>query len=93
MSGRKVAKRACDGCKIRKIKCTEVSPCEGCIAAGIACTFVKHPQTRGPRKLRKSTLEEITQTQRQWADTGLTATAVVVPNGGAADNLESALCV
>lgn len=66
MSGRKVVKRACDGCKIRKIRCNEVAPCEGCVAAGISCTFVKHPAVRGPRKLRKSTLDEIAQTQKQW---------------------------
>jgi hypothetical protein len=73
MSGRKVLKRACDGCKIRKIKCSEVAPCEGCMLAGIACTFVKHPATRGPRKLRKSTLQEIsqTQTQQQWEQLAL----------------------
>ena len=64
MSGRRVAKRACDGCKIRKIKCSEDSPCHGCLAAGIACTFVKSPGTRGPRRLRKSTLQEIQQTQQ-----------------------------
>ena len=90
MSGRKVAKRACDGCKIRKIKCTEVSPC---IAAGIACTFVRHPQTRGPRRLRKSTLQEIAQTQQQWADTGLAAAAVAPQDGGPTASLESALYV
>ena len=75
MSGRKVAKRACDGCKIRKIKCTEVAPCAGCIAAGIACTFVKIPSTRGPRRLRRSTLQEIAQTQQQWEDLALASPA------------------
>ena len=68
MSVRKVVKRACDGCKVRKIKCSEIAPCEGCIQAGIACTFIKNPRSRGPRRLRKSTLEEIEQTQRQWED-------------------------
>jgi hypothetical protein len=70
-------KRACDGCKIRKIKCSEIPPCEGCKAAGIACTFVKHPAARGPRKLRTTTLNEITRTQKQWAD-------LAVPSPGAA---------
>lgn len=69
-SGRKLAKRACDGCKIRKIKCTVVVPCEGCVAAGIACTFVKQPSIRGPRRLTKSTLREIAQSQQQWEDLG-----------------------
>jgi len=68
MSGRKVAKRACDGCKIRKIKCTEVAPCDGCVAAGVACTFVKQPSIRGPRRPRQNTLNEISRTQQQWED-------------------------
>lgn len=68
MSGRRVAKRACDGCKIRKIKCTEVVPCDGCLAAGIACTFVKQASVRGPRKPRQSTLNEISRTQQQWEE-------------------------
>ena len=71
MSSRKVAKRACDGCKIRKIRCSEVAPCAACVASGIACTFVKHPATRGPRRLRRSTLQEIAQTQQQWEDLAL----------------------
>ncbi|KEF56223.1 uncharacterized protein A1O9_07804 [Exophiala aquamarina CBS 119918] len=79
MSGRKLAKRACDGCKIRKIKCTELAPCDGCIAAGIACTFVKHASTRGPRRPRKSTLDEIRRTQREWEDLGLAEAAPPVP--------------
>ena len=75
MSRRRVAKHACDGCKIRKIKCTQSSPCEACLLAGIACTFVNSPKSRGPRKLKDSTLKEIQQTQQQWADTGLAAAA------------------
>lgn len=83
MSGRKVAKRACDGCKVRKIKCSEVAPCEGCVQAGIACTFIKNPRSRGPRRLRKSTLDEIELTQRQWEDSTQRqweATGLVVPS-------------
>lgn len=71
MSVRKIAKRACDGCKIRKIKCSEAAPCEGCAAAGIACTFVRRPASRGPRKLRRSTLQEIQGTQQQWEQLAL----------------------
>jgi hypothetical protein len=65
MTERKAIKRACDGCKIRKIKCSEVSPCEGCVAIGIHCTFKKGQRTRGPRNLRAKTLQVIAQTQRQ----------------------------
>lgn len=63
---RKITKRACDGCKIRKIiKCSGLSRCDGCVAVRISCTYLRHPSTRGPRKLRQSTLQEIAHTQRQ----------------------------
>ena len=92
MSRRRVAKHACDGCKIRKIKCTESSPCEGCLQAGIACTFVNYPKGRGPRKLRDSTLQEIQQAQQQWEETGLAATATAAQSlGSDASNAESLL--
>ena len=60
---RKVTKRACDGCKIRKVKCSETPPCTGCVAVAIPCTFNKRQNTRGPRSLRAKTIQEITQTQ------------------------------
>ena len=63
MSGRKLARRACDGCKIRKIKCSETSPCTGCQNAGIVCTWLKQSQARGPRRLRDATLQEIRKAQ------------------------------
>ncbi|KAI8174855.1 putative sucrose utilization protein SUC1 [Colletotrichum sp. SAR 10_75] len=64
-TGRKIGKRACDACKIRKIKCTEVPPCHGCVAIGTACTFNKVPATRGPRNLRAKTIRQIAQAQQQ----------------------------
>lgn len=63
MSGRKLARRACDGCKIRKIKCSETTPCEGCKNANISCTWLKQAQPRGPRRLRDATLQEICKAQ------------------------------
>jgi len=63
MAGRKLARRACDGCKIRKIKCSETSPCTGCQSADIACTWLKQSQPRGPRRLRDATLQEIRKAQ------------------------------
>lgn len=63
MSGRKLARRACDGCKIRKIKCSETSPCDGCRSANIPCTWLKQAQPRGPRRLRDATLQEIRKAQ------------------------------
>ncbi|OLN88505.1 putative sucrose utilization protein SUC1-like protein 1 [Colletotrichum chlorophyti] len=64
-TGRKIGKRACDACKIRKIKCTEVPPCDGCVAIGTACTFNKVPATRGPRNLRAKTIRQIAQAQQE----------------------------
>ncbi|KAK8110846.1 NADP-dependent oxidoreductase domain-containing protein [Apiospora kogelbergensis] len=58
-----LVKRACDACKIRKIKCSETSPCNGCTASGIACTFRKLQATRGPRSLRAKTIRKISETQ------------------------------
>lgn len=60
----KLVKRACDPCKIRKIKCSEVSPCSGCISAGIECTFNRTPSTRGPRTLRAKTIHRIASKRR-----------------------------
>ena len=64
---RKVIKRACDACKIRKIKCSELPPCGGCAASGISCTFRKTPSTRGPRNLRPKTISQISKRQKQYA--------------------------
>ncbi|KAI3399487.1 hypothetical protein diail_6749 [Diaporthe ilicicola] len=60
---RKIGSRACDGCKIRKVRCTEEPPCTRCFSIGIECTFNKRQATRGPRSLRAKTLQEIQNTQ------------------------------
>lgn len=60
---RKIGSRACDGCKIRKVRCTEEPPCTRCSSIGIACTFNKRQATRGPRSLRAKTLQEIQNSQ------------------------------
>src|SRR5689334_8299418 len=75
----KLVKRACDPCKVRKIKCSEVPPCNGCISAGIECTFNKAQATRGPKSLRARTIEKIARTQRSQAS-----------GGGAAGSLSTA---
>lgn len=67
---RKIGSRACDACKIRKVRCSEVPPCTRCASIGIECTFNKRQATRGPRSLRAKTLAEIrafqeTQEQQQ----------------------------
>jgi hypothetical protein len=60
---RKIGSRACDGCKVRKVRCTEAPPCDRCVAVGIACTFNKVQAARGPRSLRAKTIQQIQATQ------------------------------
>lgn len=65
-----LVKRACDACKIRKVKCSETSPCRGCVASGIECTFKRLQATRGPRSLRAKTIQKISATQHGARDHG-----------------------
>ncbi|KAF4345907.1 sucrose utilization SUC1 [Fusarium beomiforme] len=58
-SRQKLARRACDSCKVRKIRCSETPPCTACEASGIECTFNRLQGTRGPRGLRPRTLDKI----------------------------------
>ncbi|WQF77650.1 hypothetical protein CDEST_02664 [Colletotrichum destructivum] len=83
-SGRKIGKRACDACKIRKIKCTEVPPCDGCAAIGTACTFNKVPATRGPRNLRAKTIRQIAQAQQETAASATAPTNSTSPTSDGA---------
>ena len=62
---RKVGRRACDGCTIRKVRCSETPPCVRCINVGISCTFNKRPKKRGPRQLRNKTIQVINEVQFQ----------------------------
>ncbi|KAM0274298.1 hypothetical protein ACHAQH_007972 [Verticillium albo-atrum] len=62
---RKIGSRACDACKIRKVKCTEIPPCRRCSTIGIECTFNKGQATRGPRSLRAKTWQQIRDAQQQ----------------------------
>lgn len=67
-SRQKLARRACDSCKVRKIRCSETPPCTGCAASGIDCTFNRLQATRGPRGLRAKTLDKIERRRRGRAD-------------------------
>ncbi|EFX05285.1 major facilitator superfamily transporter [Grosmannia clavigera kw1407] len=64
-TGRKIgSKRACDGCKVRKVRCSGAVPCGGCRAAGMPCTFLRNPAVRGPKSLRAKTMLLIAKTQQ-----------------------------
>ncbi|RAL16961.1 Zn(II)2Cys6 transcription factor [Aspergillus homomorphus CBS 101889] len=59
-----ITKKACDGCKIRKIRCGGGQPCQSCSNARIKCTYIRVQQPRGPQKLRATTKYLIDQAQR-----------------------------
>ncbi|KAL3491000.1 fungal-specific transcription factor domain-containing protein [Aspergillus germanicus] len=51
--------RACDGCKVRKVKCNLASPkCSSCVAVDINCTFTTQVRKRGPRPTRLPTASD-----------------------------------
>ena len=59
-----MTKRACDGCKIRKIRCGGGHPCKACTNARLKCTYIRVQQTRGPQRLRSTTKFLIDQAQK-----------------------------
>ncbi|KAL4974677.1 fungal-specific transcription factor domain-containing protein [Aspergillus desertorum] len=59
-----ITKKACDGCKVRKVRCGGGNPCRPCLNARIQCTYNRMHQTRGPQKLRAATRHLIEQNQR-----------------------------
>ncbi|CDM38447.1 Zn(2)-C6 fungal-type DNA-binding domain [Penicillium roqueforti FM164] len=68
MSARSPAtKTACDGCKIRKIRCRDGHPCQGCRNSRIKCTYLRAQKPRGPQRLRFATQYLIDQVQREVA--------------------------
>ncbi|VUC27029.1 unnamed protein product [Clonostachys rosea] len=50
--GRKIARRACDLCRDRRIQCTfpdeSATACRRCLQAGVSCTFLTERKPRGP---------------------------------------------
>ncbi|KAK7210811.1 hypothetical protein V2G26_017989 [Clonostachys chloroleuca] len=50
--GRKIARRACDLCRDRRIQCTfsdeSAAACRRCLQAGVSCTFLTERKPRGP---------------------------------------------
>lgn len=63
------SRRACDGCRIRKVKCSGSSPCTQCGHLGLRCTFDKPTQGRKPR-IRNRLIRELRQ--KHGSSTSLT---------------------
>ncbi|KKK11853.1 hypothetical protein P175DRAFT_0343013 [Aspergillus ochraceoroseus IBT 24754] len=73
-----ITKKACDGCKVRKIRCGGGQPCHSCINARVKCTYLRAHQRRGPQKLRPMTKFLIEQAQ----GTGSTHSAQMAGDAG-----------
>ncbi|KAI9695164.1 MAG: hypothetical protein M1820_008870 [Bogoriella megaspora] len=61
------AKRACDACHRRKVKCIGdgSSPCKNCASAGLQCTYNAVPQKKGPKGSRAKVISELRETQQR----------------------------
>lgn len=51
--------RACDPCRLRKIRCNGGFPCEPCLKAEFECSFAKKPLKPGPKGPRAATSRRI----------------------------------
>ncbi|CZT18852.1 uncharacterized protein RCC_04697 [Ramularia collo-cygni] len=49
-----VAKRACDCCRKRKVRCDGREPCSPCQKAAIRCAYIEPPKKKGPKGLRSA---------------------------------------
>ena len=61
------AKRACDCCHKRKVKCigNGTRPCRNCASAGLSCTYNAIPQKKGPKGSRAKVISELRETQHR----------------------------
>ncbi|RSL49833.1 hypothetical protein CEP54_012235 [Fusarium duplospermum] len=50
--------RACEACRMRKIRCDRSNPCSNCRTAGLACQVVNSRTDSGPKRDRIAQLEE-----------------------------------
>lgn len=49
-------RQACDGCRVRKIRCDGAYPCSSCIDNACNCTYFAVPKKTGPKGRRKARL-------------------------------------
>ncbi|OJD34150.1 c6 transcription factor [Diplodia corticola] len=76
------AKKACDKCRLRKIKCDLTQPCASCTARNFECTYQTPHRKRGPAGRR---LAEIRQ-QQGWRSAEQLQTPTISP-GRSVDHL------
>lgn len=57
------AKRACDACHRRKIRCIGSNPCQNCSQASLSCTYNAVPRKKGPKGNRAKVISELRASQ------------------------------
>ncbi|TDZ13645.1 putative sucrose utilization protein SUC1 [Colletotrichum orbiculare MAFF 240422] len=55
----------CDGCSLRRVRCTGGTPCNECRKRSLECTFMRIQRKRGPKGPRSSTSAKVAQYQEQ----------------------------
>ncbi|RAQ51431.1 aflYd/ sugR/ sugar regulator [Aspergillus flavus] len=73
-----VRRRACDGCSLRKTRCSGGQPCQPCVQSGFECSYLKPAAKPGPKGPRAETYMRINrrlQSIRDRAPRGATETA------------------
>ncbi|KAE8363228.1 hypothetical protein BDV27DRAFT_8940 [Aspergillus caelatus] len=75
-----VRRRACDGCSLRKTRCSGGRPCQPCVRSGFECSYLKPMAKPGPKGPRAETYTQINkrlQSLRERA--GRCATEIASP--------------
>lgn len=69
MASSPAAKRACDACHRRKVRCIGGialgQPCRNCSQTSLQCTYNAIPQKKGPKGSRAKVISELRDTQQQ----------------------------
>lgn len=69
-------KRACDCCRIRRVKCDRKEPCSHCIEHILKCTYITPIRKRGPRSISERSLKRIAEIQMNTRDSNSMAPTV-----------------
>lgn len=86
-----VARRACDGCAVRKTRCDGQCPCIQCLNADLDCTFRKVHKRPGPKGPRKATRERLLRAIVQDVQRGVTESKNIPEDTGQSVTIPAAL--
>ncbi|KAE8372995.1 hypothetical protein BDV26DRAFT_285489 [Aspergillus bertholletiae] len=63
-----VRRRACDGCSLRKTRCSGGQPCQPCVQAGFECSYLKPVAKPGPKGPRAETYTRVNKRLQSLRD-------------------------